>query len=172
VKKLIFLTFAIAVVFGCNLTGAKWETVSENGITVEMPGKPEKKSQNMPSAAGNATGAMLTLDKGSEAYILSYHEFPPSAGLNIDPKILLKGASDGAVRSIDDGHVTSQREVTANGNPGTEIIGDGRKSGKDIEFMIRIYWAKPRLIQTLYVFDKGKGKKADGTRFLDSLKIS
>jgi hypothetical protein len=170
-KKLIFLAFAIAVVLACSTLGQKWETVSEDGITVEMPGKPEKKSQNVPTGSGIATGQMLTLDKGAEAYILGYNEFPPSANLDIDPQILLKGASDGAVRSID-GHVTSQREVTSGSYPGTEIIGDGRKEGKEIEFTIRLFWAKPRLIQTIYVSEKGKGNKTNAMRFLDSLKIS
>ena len=58
------------------------------------------------------------------------------------------------------------------GHPGTEIIGEGRKDGKDIEFTIRMYWAKPRLIQTLYLSEKGKGDKSHATKFLDSLKIS
>ena len=170
-KKLIFLAFAIAVVLACSALGQKWETVTEEGISVEMPGKPEKKSQNVPTGAGMATGQMLTLDKGAEAYILGYNDFPPSANLDVDPQILLKGASDGAARSID-GHVTSQRDVTSGGYPGTEIIGDGRKDGKEIEFTIRLFWAKPRLIQTIYVSEKGKGNKTNAMRFLDSLKIS
>ena len=58
------------------------------------------------------------------------------------------------------------------GHPGTELIGSGRKEGKDIEFTIRIYWAKPRLVQTIYVAEKGKANKENATKFLDSLKIS
>ena len=170
-KKLIFLAFAVAVVLACSALGQKWETVTQEGITVEMPGKPEMKSQNVPTGAGIATGQMLTLDKGAEAYILGYHDFPSSANLDIDPQILLKGASEGAARSIE-GRITSQRDVTSGGYPGTEIIGNGQKDGKEIEFTIRLFWAKPRLIQTIYVTEKGKGDKANATRFLDSLKIS
>lgn len=171
-KKLAFLTFAIAVVLGCSSLGTKWETVSEDGITVEMPGKPTKQSQNLPTGAGAAAGQMLTLDKGAEAYVLAFHSFPATvASLNIPPETLLKGASEGAVKNID-GHVSSQRDVNVGGHPGTEIIGDGRKDGKDIEFMIRMYWAKPRLIQTLYINEKGKANKTNAVKFLDSLKIS
>ena len=137
-----------------------------------MPGKPSKQSQNIPSGAGTAKGQLLTLDKGAEAYILAYHEFPSAVTeRNIDPKVLLKGAADGAVRNID-GTVTSQRDVTSGGHPGTEIIGSGRKDGKDIEFHVRLFWASPRLIQTLYVNEKGKGDKSNATKFHDSLKIS
>ena len=171
-KKLIILAFPLAVVLACSSLGQKWETVSESGITVEMPGKPTKQSQDIPTASGKATGQMLTLDKGAEAYILAYHDFPAAvANLNIDPKTLLKGASEGAVNNID-GKVISQRDVTVGGNPGTEIIGEGSKDGKDVEFTIRMYWAKPRLIQTLYLSEKGKGNKSNATKFLDSLKIS
>ena len=171
-KKLLTLVFPIAVVLACSSLGQKWETISEDGITIEMPGKPNKQSQDIPTASGKATGQMLTLDKGSEAYILAYHDFPAAvANLNIDPKVLLKGASEGAVNNID-GKVVSQRDITVGGNPGTEIVGSGTKEGKDVEFTIRMYWAKPRLIQTLYLAEKGKTNKTNAAKFLDSLKIS
>lgn len=172
-KRLIILAFPLAVVLACSsLSGDKWETVTEGGITVEMPGKPTKQSQDIPSAAGKATGQMLTLDKGAQAYVLAFHEFPAAvSSLNIDPKVLLKGASENAVKNID-GKVTSQRDVNVGGHPGTELIGEGSKDGKQIEFTIRMYWAKPRLIQTLYLSEKGKGDKSNATKFQDSLKIS
>ena len=171
-KRLIFLIFPVAVVLACSSLGQKWETVSEPGVSIEMPGKPTKQAQDIPTGSGTATGQMLTLDKGAEAYILAYHEFPAAvSNMNIDPKVLLKGASEGAARNVD-GKVTSQRDVTSGAYPGTEVVGEGSKEGKDIEFMIRIFWAKPRLIQTIYVNEKGKGNKSNATRFLDSLKIS
>jgi hypothetical protein len=172
VKKLISLALPLAVVLACSSLGTKWETVTEGGITVDMPGKPAKQSQDIPTAAGKATGQMFTVDKGAEAYVLAYHEFPEGiTSLNIDPKTLLKGASDGAVKNIN-GKISSQRDVNVGGHPGTEIIGEGSKEGKDVEFTIRLYWAKPRLIQTLYLSEKGKGDKANATKFLDSLKVS
>ena len=171
-KKLVALAFPIVVVLACSSLTQKWETVSEDGITVEMPGKPTKQAQDIPSAAGKATGQMFTLDKGSEAYILAYHEFPESiSSLNIDPKALLKGASDGAVKNID-GKVTTERDITNGSYPGKEIVGSGSKEGKDIEFTIRLYWAKSRLVQTLYLAEKGKTNEKNATKFLDSLKIS
>lgn len=171
-KKLVALAFPIVVVLACSSLTQKWETVSEDGITVEMPGKPTKQAQDVPSPAGKATGQMFTLDKGSEAYILAYHEFPESiSNLNIDPKVLLKGASDGAVKNID-GKVTTERDITNGSYPGKEIVGSGSKEGKDIEFTIRLYWAKSRLVQTLYLAEKGKTNEKNATKFLDSLKIS
>ena len=172
-KRLIILAFPLAVVLACSsLSGQKWETVTEGDITVEMPGKPTKQSQDIPTAGGRATGQMLTLDKGAEAYVAAFHEFPAAvSNLDIDPKMLLKNASDSAVKNIA-GKVTSQRDVNVSGHPGTELIGEGSKEGKDIEFTIRMYWAKPRLIQTLYLSEKGKGDKSNATKFLDSLKIS
>ena len=171
-KKLVALAFPIAVLLACSSLTQKWETVSEDGITVEMPGKPTKQAQDIPSAAGKATGQMFTLDKGSEAYILAYHEFPEAISkMNIDPKVLLKGASDGAVKNID-GKVSSERDITNGSYPGKEIVGTGSKEGKDIEFTIRLYWAKSRLVQTLYLAEKGKTNEKNASKFLDSLKIS
>lgn len=171
-KRLIILALPLAVVLACSSLGTKWETATEGDLSVEMPGKPTKQSKDIPTPAGKATGQMLTLDKGAEAYVLAFHEFPAAvANLNIDPKVLLKGASDNAVKNIA-GKVTSQRDVSVSGHPGTELIGEGSKDGKDIEFTIRMYWAKPRLIQTLYINEKGKGDKSDAMKFHDSLKIS
>ena len=172
-KRLIILAFPLAVVLACSsLSGQKWESVSEGGITVEMPGKPTKQSQDTATPVGKATGQMLTLDKGAEAYVMAFHEFPAAiSNMNVDPKTLLRNASEGAIRNIS-GKVTSQRDLTVSGHPGTELIGEGNKDGKDIEFTIRMYWAKPRLIQTLYLSEKGKGNKSNATKFLDSLKIS
>lgn len=171
-KRLIILALPLAVVLACSSLGNKWETVTEGDLTVEMPGKPTKQSQDVPTETGKATGQMLTLDKGAEAYVLAFHEFPGAvANLNIDPKLLLKGASDGVVKNLA-GKISSQRDVSVSGHPGTELIGEGSKEGKPVEFTIRMYWAKPRLIQTLYLSEKGKGDKSNAMKFLDSLKIS
>ena len=171
-KKLVALVFPIAVVLACSSLTQKWETVSEDGITVEMPGKPTKQAQDIPSAAGKATGQMFTLDKGSEAYILAYHEFPEAiSNLNVDPKVLLKGASDAAIKNMD-GKVTSERDLTNGAYQGKEIVGSGSKDEKQIEFTIRLYWAKTRLVQTLYLAEKGKTNQKNASKFLDSLKLS
>ena len=171
-KRLIILAFPLAVVLACSSLGTKWETVSEGNISVDMPGKPTKQTKDIPTAGGAARGQMLTLDKGAEAYVLAFHDFGEAvSNVNVDPKILLKGASGNAVKNID-GKVTSERDVSVGGHPGTELIGEGSKDGKDIEFTIRMYWAKPRLIQTLYLSEKGKGDKSNATKFHDSLKVS
>jgi hypothetical protein len=171
-KKLVALVFPIAVVLACSSLTQKWETVSEEGITVEMPGKPTKQAQDIPSAAGKATGQILTLDKGSEAYILAYHEFPAAiSSVNLDPKVILNNASEGAVKNID-GKVTSERDITNGSYQGKEIVGSGSKDNKDIEFTIRLYWAKTRLVQALYLAEKGKTNQKNASKFLDSLKIS
>lgn len=115
---------------------------------------------------------MFTLDKGSEAYILAYHEFPAAiSNLNVDPKLLLNNAADGAVKNID-GKVASERDITNGSYPGKEIVGSGSKEGKEIEFTIRLYWAKTRLVQALYLAEKGKTDQKNATKFLDSVKIS
>ena len=70
------------------------------------------------------------------------------------------------------GKVTTERDITNGSYPGKEIVGSGSKEGKDIEFTIRLYWAKSRLVQTLYLAEKGKTNEKNATKFLDSLKIS
>jgi hypothetical protein len=83
----------------------------------------------------------------------------------------LNSASDGAVKNIN-GKVASERDITNGSYPGKEIVGSGSKDEKDIEFTIRLYWAKSRLVQTLYLAEKGKTNQKNAAKFLDSLKIS
>jgi hypothetical protein len=101
---------------------------------------------------------------------------PRISRVDFQPEHRSKGATEkvrrtAAVKDID-GKVTTERDITNGSYPGKEIVGSGSKEGKDIEFTIRLYWAKTRLVQTLYLAEKGKTNEKNATKFLDSLKIS
>lgn len=171
-KLLLPMFLFVLAVLGCSsLSETKWETVSEGGITVEMPGKPTKTTQTAQTAAGPINVNMLMVDKGSEAYMAAYNEFPAAAASNvIDPKLLLDSGRDGALRNVN-GKLTSERPLTLGSVPGRELVGEGNSQGKDVAFIARIYWASPRLIQVIYMREKSKAESPDGKKFLDSLKI-
>lgn len=164
----VFVVFALA----CGgLTGAKWETVSEGGMSVEMPGKPQKQTQTVQSPAGPVTVNILGLERSSEAFMVAYNEFPAqianSPGL-ANPKALLDSGRDGALRNVN-GKLTSERDMTIGNYQGREIVGE--VPDKKASFTARIFWAKPRLYQAIYISPQGKSITDDGKKFLDSLKL-
>jgi len=170
--KLILLPFALALTLGVSGAFQRWEKISENGFAVDMPGKPVRKSNDIPTDAGTATGWMLTVDNGTEAFIVAWNDFPASVSImNAEPKVLLTAASKGALEEIN-GTTSSERYFTLGPHPAYEVFGEGSKDGRDLEFRSRMYWAKPRLIQTLQISEKGRGSRVNGMTFLDSFKFT
>jgi hypothetical protein len=170
--KLILLPVAFALTLGVSGAFQRWEKISENGFAVNMPGKPVRQANDIPTDAGTATGWTLTVDNGGEAFIVAWNDFPTSVSvMNADPKVLLTAASKGALQEVN-GRMTSERYFTLGPHPAYEVFGEGSKDGRDLEFRSRMYWAKPRLIQTLQIGEKGRGSHMTGITFLDSFKFS
>jgi hypothetical protein len=179
-RRLLLPTIFVALlVCGCSaLLAPKWETLSEGGFTVQMPGKPKKQTQSVSTAVGPVTFNTFSVEHSSEAFIVGYNDFPIAATKNIDPEQLLNNAKNGAAQSVS-GKVTGEKSITMAGNPGKEFVGEGvspeaDSSGKRQEatFTARIYWATPRLYQVLYVHPKGSAATETGQKFLDSFQIT
>ena len=170
---------ALMVCGGCSaLLAPKWETLSEGGFTVQMPGKANKQTQSVSTAVGPVTFNTFSLELRNEAFIVGYNDFPIAATANIDPEQLLNNAKTGAVQNVS-GKVTGEKSITMAGHPGKEFVGEGispeaDSSGKKQEatFTARIYWASPRLYQVLYVHPKGSAVSETGQKFLDSFQIA
>jgi len=147
-----------------------WETVSDDGFTISMPGKPDKNENSVESAAGPLPLRMYTLNKGFEGFITGYTEYPDIVFTSAEPEQLLDGAQQGAISNVN-GEVTSQRSITMNGHPGREII--GTSPGQNVGFTARVYIAKPRMYMIVYTqYDKSKPISEDGKRFIESFRIT
>ncbi len=166
--KLLALVI-IAAAAACSLP-AKWEKLSEGGFTVEMPGKAEKQTQTVPTAAGSVAINMFTVEKGGEAFIVGYNDFPAAAAEAVNLDQMLNNARDGAIRNVN-GKLTSERAVTLNGAPGKEFVGEATTPQAGT-FTARIYWAKPRLYQVLYVRPKSAAASTNGEKFLASFQLT
>ena len=147
-------------------SSSSWETISDEGFTLTMPGTPSKNDDTIPSAAGPLPLRMYTLSKGFEGYITGYTEYPDIVFTSTEPEKLLDGAQQGAISNVK-GEVTSQRSITLNGHPGREIV--GTSPAQNIGFTARVFLAKPRMYMLVYTqYDTSKPVSADGKRFLDS----
>ena len=146
-----------------------WETVSGDGFSVQMPGKPEKSEQSTPSAAGPLPIVLYTLSHGYEGYIVGYSEYPDIV-FQTDEETLLDGARDGAIENVK-GQVTTERKITVAGHTGREIIGTSPSS--NIGFTARVFLAKPRMYMLVYTqYDQSKPISDHGLTFLDSFQIT
>lgn len=160
---LVFVLFALA----CGGMTTKWETVSEPGFTVEMPGKPQKQVQ----PAGPLTMNSYLVDKGDEGYMMAYSDIPKNvADMVTNPEQFLNNGKEGMIRTFN-GKLSGERQASIGNHPGKEFSGEGNTKGKDIAFTARVYWVKPRLYQVVYMREKSKAASPDGQKFLDSFKL-
>ena len=149
---------------------SSWETISDEGFTLTMPGTPSKNDDTIPSAAGPLPLRMYTLSRGFEGYITGYTEYPDIVFTASEPEELLDNAQQGAISNVK-GEVTSQRAITLNGHPGREIV--GTSPDQNIGFTARVILAKPRMYMLIYTqYDKDKLISEDGKRFLDSFQLT
>ncbi|MBC7930744.1 MAG: hypothetical protein H7Z38_09315 [Rubrivivax sp.] len=178
-RHLLPTLFAALLVCGCSaLLAPKWETLSEGGFTAQVPGKAEKQTQSVSTAVGPVTFNTFSVEHRSEAFIVGYNDFPAAALANVDAEQLLNNAKTGAVQNVG-GKVTGEKSITMAGHPGKEFVGEGVSPGTDSSgkkqeatFTARIYWAKPRLYQVLYIHPKGSAASETGQKFLDSFQIA
>jgi hypothetical protein len=155
---------------GGTTSSGSWETISDSGFSISMPGKPAKSDSTVPSAAGPLPLRMYTLSKGYEGYFTGYSEYPDIVFTASEPEEILNGAQQGAISNIK-GEVTSQRSITIDGHPGREIVGTSPE--QNIGFTARVYLAKPRIYMVVYTqYDKSKPVSADGKKYLDSFKLT
>lgn len=151
-------------------SSSSWQTISDDGFTLSMPGEPSKDDSTIPSAAGPLPLRMYTLSKGFEGYITGYTEYPDIVFTSTEPEQLLDGAQEGAISNIK-GEVTSQRPITLNGHTGREIVGSS--PDQNVSFTARVILAKPRMYMLVYTqYDKEKPISEDGKRFLESFQIT
>lgn len=151
-------------------SSSSWETITEDGFSLSMPGKPSKSDDTVASAAGPLALRMYTLSEGYEGFITGYTEYPDMVFTASEPEELMDGAQRGAITNVQ-GEVTSQRRITVNGHPGREII--GTSPSKNIGFTARVILARPRMYMLVYTqYDKTKPMSADGKRFIDSFQIT
>ena len=144
----------------------QWQTVSEGGFSVSMPGKPVKNEET----ASSATAHTFTVDVDHEEYFVSYTEYPHTQQFDsVDPAKLFDFLRDKMI-STKGGKVLSERTISLNNYPGRETVIEDPTEGSIN--LVRAYWVKPpRLYTIMFIRLKSQSLSANGQKFLDSLKI-
>lgn len=106
-----------------------WETYTapDGTFSVELPGKPQAETTQVPLEGGGTAIAhfIIAKPKDNTAYSCAYTEHE-----NINDKTpdqLLDSARDGSLRKIQ-GTVQSQKRITAQGHPGLEMQASARNN--------------------------------------------
>ena len=146
-----------------------WETLNADKFNVSMPGTPSKSDQTQTTIAGAVPVRTYTLDKGNEAYIVGYSEYPSAVFNSENSDTILNGARDGAVNNVH-GQVLSERPLSQGSYVGREIT--GKAPDQNFGFTIHLYLANPRMYMLIYLKQGDQPITDDGKKFLDSFKIT
>lgn len=171
-KLCIFLLVAVCIICGCSRHEWKAFSSTKGKFSVLMPGDPQEQHQVVNTAVGPIDLYMYAVDSGSIAYIVGYSDYPEDFIKNSEPKKLLDGARDGAIRNIK-GTLVAERNITIEAHPGREFAFDVPKqsgipyngTGRSHMFLVG-----NRLYQCM-VIGKKDSRIEDIEKFVNSFKL-
>ena len=172
-KLCIFLLVAVCIICGCSRHEWKEFSSAKGKFSVLMPGDPQEQHQVVNTAVGPIDLYMYTIDSGSIAYIVGYSDYPEDFIKNSEPKKILDGAREGAVRNIK-GTLVASREITLEGHPGMEFAFDVPKRPEfpyDGIGRSHMFLVGNRLYQCM-VIGKKSSSVEEVTKFVDSFRLS
>jgi hypothetical protein len=140
----------------------------DNSFSVMLPKKVDKQNQTINTQLGPINAYMFNAKLKYQEFTIAYSEYPDSFVKVTDPKTLLDGSRDGAVRNIQ-GQLLSETLIDIDGNPGRELRIEGPQK---MVLKSRMYLVKNRLYQIMVVSkpDHAFDKKID--EVFNSFKIT
>jgi hypothetical protein len=138
-------------------------TPEEGGFTVLMPGKPQKKSLNIPTAQGNLPGVAYGVEVPNGAFVVGYFDIPP--GGQYDCLAGVRGVADQF-----QGEVTVAQEGTFAGGAGREFEIAARKPKGYV--CGRIFVVRNRVYMLHAMGGNYHLKDPDVRQFLDSFRLA
>ncbi|MDX6691430.1 MAG: hypothetical protein QOG15_2887, partial [Solirubrobacteraceae bacterium] len=155
---------------GNHFAAGDMQTVTGDGFTVQMPGKPARETVPIPTGAGTVQASVYTVKNDHEAFLVSASPLP--AGARADLKAVLSGGA-----SAVSGNVRDDAATTYQGYPAREgRVPDAQNNGGKGTVFVRVILVAKGGKQVLYHLQYVR-KGADATapalykQFLASLKI-
>ena len=170
-KHLIVLIVAVAMM-GLS-TGAQtrssaqsvWKPLSTEAFSIEMPGRPVRELKTLDTVLGPTPAVLYTVDRGDEAFLIMYQDFPPSkydfngAGLEGLRKGYLKMG----------GTIVSERTLSIGEYAGKELAFTDKNG---VFFVAWAFSVEPRLYQLLFTTSRRTRLSSTGSRFLKSFRLN
>lgn len=140
------------------------------GYSVQMPGTPAVSTREEPTEAGTIPMTSAVLERGNEAYIVTYSDLPVARIDGLGAERILDNYRGGVVKGRT---LRSERRILVSGYPARSMILDDEQ-GRVI--VVTAALARYRLFQAIHVGPTGAGPGAepglDGILFLESLAIA
>lgn len=141
-----------------------WRKLTLEGFSILMPGEATREASTDNTAVGAAQGYTYSVDLGTEAYIVSYSDFPPSKwdfnGVGVE------GLKKGFAKL--GGEILLDREINIRSYKGREIIFTDKENRR---FRLHAYSVEPRLYQIFYITTGESVYSDDILKFFDSFVI-
>lgn len=142
-----------------------WKTLSTEAFSIETPGRPVRELKKLDTVLGPTPAVLHTVDRGDEAFLIMYQDFPPSkydfngAGLDGLRKGYLKMG----------GTIVSERTLSIGEYAGRELAFTDKNG---VFFVAWAFSVEPRLYQILFTTSRGTRLSANGSRFLRSFRLN
>lgn len=169
--QVIVVTLSTAVLVACGEQASekKVDTLTGEGFSVDMPGKPKRSTQTVQTPAGPVLLTAYVTEGGEEGFSMSVAKIPSTVKGDID------GAVQGAASNVK-GTPKDTVKTTYQGFPArdTRIVNAQDANGNKGTVFTRVILAKGKLFQLQFVQEGADVKKPPAAypTFLSSLKIS
>lgn len=142
-----------------DFAGLKEFKSPDNSFMVMLPKDVKEEKQAVNTQLGPIEYVSYSAKAKHQEFTIAYSDYPDSFVTATDPKVLLDGSRDGAVRNIQ-GTLLSETIIDMNGRPGRELRIEGPQK---IILKSRIYLVGKRLYQIMAVSqpDHSFDKKID-----------
>jgi len=140
------------------------------GFSVMTPKPFDLSRDTSETEAGDIGLVTFLAELETASYGVVCSEFTQEFIDKADPEIMLHSGSSGFLEKLS-GTLTSERQITLDGNPGLEIVMTGMSQGLDLFGKARFYLAGTRLYQVIVIAAKGTEDLVAIDHFLDSFKL-
>jgi hypothetical protein len=138
-----------------------WRSVSECGLTVSMPGIPQRTVKPLKTVAGIDNLISLTVDRSSDGFMMSCQQL---RNWNPGSRPVDTQVSEFSKR----GKTTSERSITLQGYPVREITVLGSDG---LTYFYRSYNVAPFVVQMLFAIRGTQSSSIEGDKFMNSLTV-
>lgn len=151
-----------------DFAGLKEFNAPDRSFTVMLPGNVQEQKQTINTQLGPIEAYFYSAKAKHQAFTVAYSDYPDSFIAATDPKAMLDGSRDGAVRNIQ-GQLLSETLIDMKGNPGREL---NIKGPQKMILKCRIYLVKKRLYQIMAVSNPDHAFDKKITEVFDSFKVN
>jgi hypothetical protein len=139
-------------------------------FSVQVPSKPEEKSQDQVTSVGTIKLHMVIAETNESGYFIGYADFPKKV---VDAPDIQKGLADSVKGSIANlkGEITSEKESLLGNIPCRDFEAKGKVKTTNVSMKGRFCFAGNRLYQVFALGAADKIAATDVDRFITSFKI-